>query len=1089
MKNYYFLLAIFFGFSFAYSQQTYTFTPCGATGSVGPTQLQVNNTYSPTNLNGAVGTTTSGIQTWTVPYTGGYRIEARGAQGGTSTSTGGFGACIKGDFTLTAGDVLQILVGQQGEDGLSSVSPGGGGGGSYVVKSPYTTTTAILVVAGGGTGGGAYADYSGSIGTSGGAGGSTGGTNGSGGSGGTRGAGGGGFLTDGGACTASTTYASAGEAFVNGGRGGARPSNATCASSTYFNGVICAGGFGGGSSHGGNCFLNGGAGGGFSGGGGSSNSSSGEGGSLNNGVNQVNTSTCNAGSGRVLITELCSINITATGLSTGSTMCSGNSVTLTTNAVSNYSWSNGATTQSIVVSPTSSTNYSVTGVSPQTCNAAASISITVSNTVPSLTVTNSTSGNSFGVCPSKTATLTASGANTYTWSGGSTAVTNGVSFVPSGNVNYTVSAQNACGTGSAVTSISIHPLPSIGAVAGTGSICSGNTTTVTLTGSVASHTWTSVIAGPSITNGTSFVPAVTNTYVVTGTSALGCTATANTSVMVVQTPILAPTASTVLLCIGSSATLSASGASGYTWTTGTSTVNTTSSFVITPNTTTTYSVTKNNSTCFNTQSLSIQVNSLTPAFASANQTLICANRTTTLTAFGGSSYQWFTPGSSTPNNNANPVMSPSVTTTYTLAANDGTCVNTAMITVSVQPNPTINVVASSTAICAGQSVTLTANGSSGPTSYTWVSTVSGTIIGQDNIIASPTGPTMFYVTGDNTYNCTSQTGQIVLVNAAPNVSTTVSKVLSCAGNTIILSAGAGGPATYLWDANANSATTSTTVVSPTLTTIYTVTVTLNATNCSNTRTIQATIYSPTLSVTQPTNTCLGGQLTLTASVNNPSSASINNYTWTIPGMPNSPGQSAVVSPTALTVYSITANSTSNTVLCPVTRSTSVGIFYNPTITATPQRTYICRNEYVNLIGGGGISYNWNNNSFIGDTMKVIHQTQGTFSYVVVGTDANGCSNSATLTIKVQGCTGIEDIEAAANSLISIYPNPSSGEFNITADKDMDLKLINELGQTIRNFKLSALNNHKVQVADLAKGIYFVVGENNSAITKQKIIVK
>src|SRR5688572_9512650 len=70
----------------AFSQNIYTFTPCGATGSVGPTQAQVNSSYSLTNLNGMVGTTTTGIQTWTVPYTGNLRIAARGAQGGTCSS-------------------------------------------------------------------------------------------------------------------------------------------------------------------------------------------------------------------------------------------------------------------------------------------------------------------------------------------------------------------------------------------------------------------------------------------------------------------------------------------------------------------------------------------------------------------------------------------------------------------------------------------------------------------------------------------------------------------------------------------------------------------------------------------------------------------------------------------------------------------------------------------------------------------------------------------------------------------------------------------------------------------------------------------
>ena len=69
------ILTIFSGASNA--QTTYTFTPCGATGSVGPSQTQVNSAYLSTNLNGSVTIPTSspGVQTFTIPLGagGGYR--------------------------------------------------------------------------------------------------------------------------------------------------------------------------------------------------------------------------------------------------------------------------------------------------------------------------------------------------------------------------------------------------------------------------------------------------------------------------------------------------------------------------------------------------------------------------------------------------------------------------------------------------------------------------------------------------------------------------------------------------------------------------------------------------------------------------------------------------------------------------------------------------------------------------------------------------------------------------------------------------------------------------------------------------------
>ena len=130
----------FFGVSLLSAQTTYTFTNASATGSVGPTAPQITAAYLATNLNGSV-TVVSGIQQFTVPVTGPYRIAAYGAQGGGAQ--GGKGAMIQGDITLTAGQVLKILVGQQG---LTTFPVTSGGGGAFVAVGSNTA----LVVAGGG---------------------------------------------------------------------------------------------------------------------------------------------------------------------------------------------------------------------------------------------------------------------------------------------------------------------------------------------------------------------------------------------------------------------------------------------------------------------------------------------------------------------------------------------------------------------------------------------------------------------------------------------------------------------------------------------------------------------------------------------------------------------------------------------------------------------------------------------------------------------------------------------------------------------------------------------------------------------------
>ncbi|CAM3272506.1 HYR domain-containing protein [Aequorivita lipolytica] len=127
--------------------QTYTFTNAGASGSNGPTQGQVNAAYTATTLDGQVTINTQGIQEWTVPSSGEYRIQVIGSTGGNQNETTvsvGHPADISGDFTLTAGETLKILVGQHGH--LGSTRPGwGGGGGSYITQADNTP----LAVAGG----------------------------------------------------------------------------------------------------------------------------------------------------------------------------------------------------------------------------------------------------------------------------------------------------------------------------------------------------------------------------------------------------------------------------------------------------------------------------------------------------------------------------------------------------------------------------------------------------------------------------------------------------------------------------------------------------------------------------------------------------------------------------------------------------------------------------------------------------------------------------------------------------------------------------------------------------------------------------
>lgn len=242
---------------------------------------------------------TGSMQTYTVPAgVTSIRVDASGAQGGSVTTscaaTGGLGARMIGDISVTPGEVISILVGGQGN---SNGADAGGGGGTFVVR----VGNVPLVVAGGGGGAtnnigscgsnrnglDATITTSGTASANGLVAGGTGGNGGGASSG--SGGGGGGFLTDG---TAGTGLANNnGKSYLNGGIGGTGNNND-------------GGGYGGG---GAGWFTggNGGGGGGYSGGGTSGSqpySGGGGGGSYNSGSNQVNTAGFQTGNGRVIIT-------------------------------------------------------------------------------------------------------------------------------------------------------------------------------------------------------------------------------------------------------------------------------------------------------------------------------------------------------------------------------------------------------------------------------------------------------------------------------------------------------------------------------------------------------------------------------------------------------------------------------------------------------------------------------------------------------------------------------------------------------------------------------------------------------------------
>jgi len=219
------------------------------------------------------------------------------------------------------------------------------------------------------------------------------------------------------------------------------------------------------------------------------------------------------------------------------------------------------------------------------------------------------------------------------------------------------------------------------------------------------------------------------------------------------------------------------------------------------------------------------INSCINLSVSSPSTTICNGSQAIITGSGAATYTW----SNGPNTSTISVT-PSVTTTYTLAGSNGSCTANAFITVTVNPNPTITAISSSTAVCAGFPATLTATGAN---TYTWNT---GAITSA--IFVTPSVTTTYSVNGTFN-NCINSETVTVIVNPNPTVTAVSGTSLLCAGQSATLTAG--GASTYSW--NTGSVNPSI-IVTPTITTTYTLTGT-DINGCQNSTILTQSVSSCT----------------------------------------------------------------------------------------------------------------------------------------------------------------------------------------------------------------------------------------------------
>ena len=317
------------------------------------------------------------------------------------------------------------------------------------------------------------------------------------------------------------------------------------------------------------------------------------------------------------LSSLTPVNITVNALPSvtitpsNSTLCSGNSATLTVSGANTYSWSNSSTSSVVVVSPTLTTTYSVTGSATGCPDSNGSQLITV-NPTPSVNIT----ANNSTICVGSPVNLTASGASSYTWN--TSATTLSISVTPSTTTSYTVTGSNTFGCSSNSTiNITVNALPTISVSASSNTVCQGGNVTINATGA-NTYSWSNSASGSSI----SVSPSTSTNYIAYGTDLNNCSSSNTINITVNPSPTIGITSTSNSVCIGNSVTLSASGATSYTWNTSANT----STISVSPTTTAVYTVSGNSSnSCVGTKTISLFVNALPSVSLSASANTICAS--------------------------------------------------------------------------------------------------------------------------------------------------------------------------------------------------------------------------------------------------------------------------------------------------------------------------------------------------------------------------------------------------------------------------------------------------------------------------------
>jgi gliding motility-associated-like protein len=454
------------------------------------------------------------------------------------------------------------------------------------------------------------------------------------------------------------------------------------------------------------------------------------------------------------------------------------------------------------------------------------------------------------------------------------------------------------------------------------------------------------------------------------------------------TPTLTTAASTQSVCLGGTSTLTAGGATTYTWNPG-GTIG--STVAVSPTVNTTYTVIGSQAGCQGTRTINIGVNPTPSITVLTNTATLCAGNIASLTPGGATSYT-LNPGGIT---GTSFTVSPAVTTIYTISGTSTAgCIGSRTVAINVNSNPTISI-SSNAPVCAGSVLTFSVNPL---TVYNWTGPNGfASALQTPSIINSSTLNSGTYsLTVLNAVGCSASGTIAVTVNPRPQILVNSNSPV-CAGNPLQLNSSGGSSVSWSGPGAFSSLTYSPIIASASASNagVYTATVT-DINGCTNTSVTAVVVNPLPPAIANNPTACVNGNLSFT-------SGGGTAYSWQGPIGFNSAQQNPTLNGVLISnggQYTVTVTSAAG---CTNTAISNATVHPLPNPTAA-NNSPICANGSVSLTASGGVAYAWvGPNAYTSPLQNPVitnAQTLTSGSYSVLVTSAQTCTNIAVTNVVV-----------------------------------------------------------------------------------------